>query len=287
MARASLTVTPFIDSLAERLAASRSPGVILHWLGQAGFVVTTPRYRLIIDPYLSDSLAGKYRGGTTPHERMMAAPATVRELGPIDLVLCTHHHTDHMDDETLKPLAEAHPQLRFVVPRAALALSRERIGVDVERLVPLDAGERIEPLPGVVVRALRAAHEALEKDAEGHHRFLGYGIEAEGRRIFHSGDTIPFPGQTDDVAAIAPDLALLPVNGRSDELRLLGIAGNLTLAEAIGLAQACAIPAVIAHHYGMFAFNTADPQEIDRAANAAPMQVLRAELQMEYALSPV
>ncbi|WP_119392999.1 MBL fold metallo-hydrolase [Taklimakanibacter lacteus] len=287
MARASLTVTPFIDSLAERLAASRSPGIILHWLGQAGFVVTTPRYRLVIDPYLSDSLARKYRGSATPHERIMAAPATPQELGPVDLVLCTHHHTDHMDGETLKPLAEAHPQLRFVVPRAALALSRERIGVDVERLVPLNAGERVEPLPGVVVRALRAAHETLEKDAEGHHRFLGYGIEMEGRCIFHSGDTIPFPRQTDDVAAIAPDLALLPANGRSERLRALEVAGNLTIAEAIGLAQACAIPAMIAHHCGMFAFNTADPREIDHAASRAALQVLRAELQMEYAFSPV
>jgi L-ascorbate metabolism protein UlaG (beta-lactamase superfamily) len=259
----------------------------LHWLGQAGFIVTTPRYRLVVDPYFSDSLARKYRGSATPHERLMAVPIEALSFPAIDLVLCTHHHTDHMDGETLRPLAEAHPRLRFVLPRAAAHLARERVGVSDDRLILLDAGERIEPLPGLIIRALRAAHETLERNEEGHHRFLGYCIESDDLRLFHSGDTIPYPGQREDISAVAPHLALLPVNGRPERLRALGIAGNLTIAEAIELCETSAIPAMIAHHYGMFAFNTVAPDEIDRAAGQAPLRVLRAELQMEYTLRPV
>jgi L-ascorbate metabolism protein UlaG (beta-lactamase superfamily) len=277
-----LSATPFQGPLERRLAAPRSSQTVLHWLGQAGFVMTTIHHRIVIDAYLSDSLARKYRRTATPHDRMMQAPLLARELGVVDLALCTHHHTDHMDAETLTPLAEANPRLRFVIPKSASAVARERIGVGDDRLIALDAGDTIEALPGVVVHALRAAHETLERDDEGHHRFLGYSIETNGQRVFHSGDTIPFPGQIEDVSAIAPDLALLPVNGRP---RVTGIAGNLTIAEAISLCEACAIPAMIAHHYGMFAFNTADSGEMDRAANvSAPLRMLRAQLQMEYVL---
>lgn len=287
MVQARLEAMPFAGSLAERLGTVPRDRVTLHWLGQAGFIVTTPVHRLVIDPYLSDSLARKYRGSATPHERLMAAPIDALSLPDIDLVLCTHHHTDHMDGETLRLLAESRPHLRFVLPRAAAALARERIGGSDDRLILLDAGERSEPLPGLTIRALRAAHEKLERDEGGHHRFLGYCVESDGLRLFHSGDTVPYPGQREDVSAAAPHLALLPVNGRSERLRALGIAGNLTIAEAIELCETCAIPDMIAHHYGMFAFNTAEPEEIDRAAAQAPLKVLRAGPQVEYTLRAV
>ena len=59
--------------------------------------------RLIVDPYLSDTLAEKYKGTATPHKRMARPPVDPAGLGRIDLVLITHHHTDHMDPETLSP----------------------------------------------------------------------------------------------------------------------------------------------------------------------------------------
>ena len=55
---------------------------------------------------------------------------------------------------------------------------------------------------------MRAAHETLERDDGGRHRFLGYGMGFGNVRIFHSGDTIPFDGQDEEIKAFAPDLAL-------------------------------------------------------------------------------
>lgn len=290
-----LAERPFAGTLAARLAGPRSAGLSLYWLGQAGFVLDIGPLRLVIDPYLSDTLGLKYAGTPFPHERMMPAPVDVEGLGPVDLVLCTHHHGDHMDPGTLAPLARLHPELRFVVPAASLAQARERIGVGEDRLVLLDAGDEVEPLPGVSVRALRAAHEALETDGAGRHRFLGFGVTALGTTILHAGDTIPFEGQDGEIMALAPDLALLPVNGRSEALRRAGIAGNLFLDEAIALCETCAVPAMIAHHHGLFAFNTADVEAIDAAAadaaaadaaTSAPITLCRARLGVEWALEP-
>ena len=44
------------------------------WLGQAGFLFRASKCRLLIDPYLSDHLAAKYRGTEFTHQRLMAAP---------------------------------------------------------------------------------------------------------------------------------------------------------------------------------------------------------------------
>lgn len=288
----AIAQTILAELLADRLAACRDhEGVVLHWLGQAGFVLTTGRRRLLIDPYLSDSLAAKYRGTATPHDRLMAAPLRIEEIGPLDLVLVTHQHTDHMDPATLAPLAAAQPRLRFVVPAAAREEAARRTGVGGDRLIPLDAGDAIEPFPGLRIEALRAAHETLERDGEGRHRFLGYAIgcsapDGPAVTVVHTGDTVPFEGQVPELARLRPDLLLLPVNGRSAALRARGIAGNLTLEEAVALTHAAGAQAMVAHHHGMFAFNTLPLDDVEaRAADPSlPVRLIPARPGLELRL---
>lgn len=278
---------PFSETLAQRLASSRlAQGAALFWLGQAGFLIETSRSRLLIDPYLSDALAEKYRNRGFSHERMMPPPIEIADLPPIDFVLCTHFHTDHMDGATLAPIARRFPAVRFLVPKASLAVAQEKTGLGPDWFVGIDAGEKLDLGKGIEINAVRAAHEDLRRDEEGHHVFLGYGIKVNGVQIFHSGDTIPFEGQREEIKALAPDIALLPVNGRSQTLSSAGIAGNFTLDEAAETASACAIPIVLAHHYGMFAFNTIAPDLIEAksAAMAGATRLFRAREGIEYRL---
>ncbi len=92
----------------------------------------------------------------------------------MDAVLCTHAHTDHMDPATLQPLLSANPGANLVVPRAVLGQSALRAGRAEAEITPVDAGESVEILPGITLTATRAAHETLEEDEAGRHRFLGY-----------------------------------------------------------------------------------------------------------------
>lgn len=263
----------FADALAKPLAAGTTR---LHWLGQAGFVVETGTNRIVIDPYLSDTLADKYRGTAQPHERMMPAPIAPADLKPVDLVLCTHHHTDHMDPGTLIPLMAANPQALLVAPRASLSAVRDRSGLPDDRIRLIDAGETLA-IAGVTITATRAAHEILETDAAGNHRFLGYLMDTGDVRLWHSGDCIPFHGLIDEVAALKPDIALLPVNGRRPELSDNGVPGNFTLQEAIDVATAVSATTMVAHHHGLFAFNTETPEVIDAmASRTTAIRVLRA-----------
>ena len=280
---AELAARAFGSTLAAQLAGPAGDAPALYWLGQAGFVLDAGGHRLVIDPYLSDSLAEKYRGRIYPHERMMAAPVTPDGLGKVDLVLSTHQHTDHMDPATLQPLLAARPDVKLVAPVAALDEALKRAAISRDRLHLVDAGQTIGPLPGVKITATRSAHETLERDGAGHYRFLGYVIEIGGVRVWHSGDTIPFDGMVAEVAALKPDIVLLPVNGRSAELLANGVPGNLALAEAISIARDVGARALIAHHFGMFAFNTEDPAAIDRAAETVTVpRLFRASLNTVY-----
>jgi L-ascorbate metabolism protein UlaG (beta-lactamase superfamily) len=272
-----LVETSMHGNLTDALTHSMAAGITrIYWLGQAGFIIETGAARMVIDPYLSDTLADKYRGTARPHERMTPAPVAPADLKSVDLVLCTHHHTDHMDPGTLVPMMAANQQALLVAPRAALQAVRERSGLADDRLRLIDAGETLT-IGAVTITATRAAHETLETDDAGNHRFLGYLIDTGSMRIWHSGDCIPFDGLVEEVAALKPDLALLPVNGRRPELSDHGVPGNFTLEEAIGIARAIGCSAMVAHHYGLFAFNTEDPNVIDAAsARTAGIQVVRA-----------
>ena len=78
-------------------------------------------------------------------------------------------------------------------------------------------------------------------------------IEAEGRRLYHSGDTVAYPGLIERLGSDAFDVVFLPINGR-DPAR--GVPGNMTAAEAVDLAIEVRPRFVVPHHYDMFTFNT-------------------------------
>ena len=261
-----IAMRPLSDGVAGWLAET-GDGVALAWLGQAGFVLRIGEAVMLVDPYLSDHLAAKYRGTRFPHVRMMPAPVSPDALPRVDLVVCTHRHGDHMDPGTLPVLAARHPACRFVVPAAERAHAAA-LGLATQRLILAEAGHALRPLPDLdlVLRPVPAAHERLEQDEQGQHRFLGYGIETGGLRLYHSGDCIPYDGLADVVRALAPELALLPVNGRDAERARAGVPGNFTLDEAVALCAETGIASLIPHHFGLFAFNTADPATIDRTA---------------------
>lgn len=251
--------------------AAGEPALV--WLGQAGFWCDTGRHRVLIDPYLSDSLARKYAGQRHDHRRMMPPPILPETLPRPDIVLVTHAHTDHMDPDTLGPLARRFPDLVFVVPAARAEIAAARIG-PAARLLTVDAGDTITPLAGLTLTVLPAAHETRERDALGRHVFLGYGIRTDTLCLYHSGDTIPFDGLVPALRALAPDIALLPVNGRDAARLAAGIPGNFTLDEAVATARAADVPFLVPHHFGMFAFNTCDAAQIARAAATSTAPVI-------------
>ena len=239
------------------------------WLGQAGFALRFGPTLLLIDPYLSDSLAEKYRNSEFKHQRVMPIPVAPEAITGCAWVLCTHGHTDHMDAPTLRGLQQQSTP-RFLAPRAEMQRARER-GVPADRLVTINAGETMPLTDSIAVEAIASAHERLETDADGNHKFLGYILTIGGVRIYHSGDTIPYPGLVETLADRAIDVAFLPINGRDARRLARGVPGNMTLEEALELCRAAHISHLVCHHFDLFDFNT-----IDRETARTHLQVLAA-----------
>jgi L-ascorbate metabolism protein UlaG (beta-lactamase superfamily) len=239
------------------------------WLGQAGFLLSAGDDHLLMDAYLSNSLAEKYAGTTFPHIRMQEAPLAVADLPPLLAVTCSHAHTDHMDPETLQPLMAAQPDVRLVGPRAVVGEALRRSAAHPDRVDAL--GERDRRAYGpFTVTAVPSAHEHRETDELGDDRFLGYVLQTPSVTVYHSGDCVPWDGLAAQVQALGVQVALLPVNGRDDRRRDNGVPGNFTFAEAVELCAQAGVSTLVPHHWGMFDFNTVDPEtfDIERAAAA-------------------
>ncbi|WP_254185938.1 MBL fold metallo-hydrolase [Paenarthrobacter aromaticivorans] len=232
------------------------------WLGQAGFAVEHNGRRLLIDPYLSDTLAVKYAGTVFPHTRLHAVPVGPREVRHVMAVLHTHAHTDHMDPETIQSLQVMNRPF-FFAPRARTRIAQDR-HIPEELLIAVTSGSSVELDGGITVTAVPAAHEELEFDANGDSVFLGYILEIAGVRIYHSGDCTPYEGQAELLRRHGVDVALLPINGRDEHRKQNGVPGNFTVREAAALCQEANIPVLVGHHFGLFDFNTVEREDAAR-----------------------
>ena len=236
---------------------SDNVSLALRWLGQAGFFLKFKNYSILIDPYLSDFLAQKYKGREFPHVRMMPPPVYPEQIRQLDFVFCTHGHSDHMDPGTLPVLSKNNPSCKFIVPKAEKTTAIER-GVDENNITAVNAGESFKLNNYIQLEIISSAHEDLKVNERGEHFYLGYILTFNNLRIYHSGDCIPYPGLYDKLNGFNIDLALLPVNGRDNYRNEMGIPGNFTFEEATSLCDECKIPNLIVHHFGMFSFNSVD-----------------------------
>ena len=147
---------------------------------------------------------------------------------------------------------------KLLIPSANKSFVLERLGQDRdEKITGLCSGDSVS-LGGFECHGIPAAHEARELDEQGRDMYLGYVFKFGSWSIYHSGDTVLFEGLEDALSGFRPDLALLPINGRSPGR---GVAGNLWGREAAGLARNIGARLAIPCHYDMFSFNTATPDE--------------------------
>jgi L-ascorbate metabolism protein UlaG (beta-lactamase superfamily) len=244
-----------------RAADGRDGNFCLWWLGQSGFLLQWQGVHLLLDPYLSDSLTKKYAQTDKPHVRMTELVIDPSRLSFADIATSSHNHTDHLDAETLNPILERNSDLKLIIPEANRAFVSERLGIDPAVPIGVDDGRSVE-IEGVRFSGVASAHESVERDEHGRAKFLGYVLQFGGWTVYHSGDTVRYPGMSETLKPFGVDVALLPINGRAPERR---VPGNLSGPEAAQLAKDIGAGLVIPCHYDMFEFNTASPDEFVRA----------------------
>lgn len=227
----------------------------LWWLGQSGYLLLWQGQKILLDPYLSDSLTKKYAGTAKEHTRISELVIDPALLKGISAVTSSHNHTDHLDGETLIPVIANNPGITFIIPEANRAFITDRIKSALDFPTGLSDGETASA-GAFTFTGIPAKHNELERDEQGRPKFMGFVISFGSWNIYHSGDTLWFDGMVDILKPFNIDVALLPINGNNPAT---GVAGNLDGKEAAELGKAIGARMVIPCHYDMFTFNTADP----------------------------
>ena len=169
-----------------------SPSVTVTWVGHASALIEADGHRILTDPTLTARLAHLRRRVPVP------------DLAPVDTVLISHLHLDHLHLPSLRRLG---PLPRVVVPAGAGRLVRSLGAGEVHEV---RAGDEVD-LGVVRVRAVPADHSCRRGP---HSRAIaepvGYVVDGGGVSTWFAGDTDLFDGMA-DLGGV--DLALLPIWG--------------------------------------------------------------------------
>jgi len=175
--------------------ATRDGGVLgVTWLGHSTVLLELDGVRLVTDPVLRGRLA---------HLRRVAARVDADALGPLDAVLVSHLHYDHLDVPSLRRLGR---EVHVVVPSGAGRLLRKR---RFTHLSELAVGDELRVGP-VTVTATEAVHEGRRLPFGADTPAVGY-LVGGGARVYFAGDTDLFDGMSDLAADL--DVALVPISG--------------------------------------------------------------------------
>lgn len=225
--------------------------VVVTWYGQAGFRLTSGGTRVLIDCFLTDYLARNY-----------PPPAAPEEFADITLVLCTHEHPDHMDLPFLRNFCAINKVAPIVMPMPVIDIAVDG-GLDPARLVGATPDQTLS-VAGVAVHPLAALHGSGGTEPvryefatdDGPVRFLGFAMDIGEIRFYHFGDGLLYPELPAAIAGLAPDVLMVPINGRDHMREAKGVVGNVNEAEAAWLCAKVQPKYVIPMHYDMILGNT-------------------------------
>lgn len=157
-------------------------GARLMWLGHASFLVEVDGVRLLTDPI--------FGAANTVVRRVTPFPLPLDEMPPVDAVLISHCHYDHLCVRSLRKIARRFgPGVLYLVPRGA----RRFLPSDCEEVVEMDWWRQVE-LRGLSLTFLPAQHCHRRSIRDQDRSLWGAWAVAGSRKVFFAGDTGYFAG---------------------------------------------------------------------------------------------
>jgi len=193
------------------LARPAPTGLRLTWLGHSSVLAEIDGRRVLFDPVWGERCSPVPFAGP---RRMHPVPLPLAALGPVDVVVISHDHYDHLDTPTIKALAGT--DTLFAVPLGVGAYL-EHWGVSPDRLRELDWHESAR-VGGLTLTATPARHfcgRGLRNPQ--HTLWASWVVTGERHRVYHSGDTGYFEGFRDIGAAHGPfDATMIQIGAYSE-----------------------------------------------------------------------
>jgi len=243
-----------------QLAGERELG--LTFIGHSGFFVQIGGRNLVIDANFARWLIVL--------KRQRRPGIRLRDLPPIDYVLVSHAHFDHLHRPSLRAIAR---------------LTRWRSGRAPEIIMPRNVGDVVARLGFSRIHELEwwqefrhgnlsvvhtpSRHWGARMLRDFHRGFGGYVVRSGRHSLYHAGDTAYFDGFREIGRRLSPELALLPIGAyHPAHYRNVHTSPEDALQGFLDLGSRCMVPM----HYGTFRLSyepMEEPLERLRAAAAA------------------
>ncbi|MDP3850571.1 MAG: MBL fold metallo-hydrolase [Luteolibacter sp.] len=227
----------------ERIALPPPAGWRAVWLGHASFLLQGCGVSLLIDPVFSDFCAPLPFPSL---RRKVPPPCDLTDLPPIDAVLLTHSHYDHLDLPTLRILG---PSTRLWVPEGHAAWLRKKGFTAVEEV---RWNESFTLHPHLRITATPAQHFTARSlhDRDRAH-WCGWRIDSPQGSLWHAGDSGYCPAFREIGERHGPvDLGMIPIGAYQP--RHIMQAMHLNPEEAVRVFLETRCRHAIAIHWGTF-----------------------------------
>jgi len=183
-----------------------SSGLRITWLGHSTTIIEIDGKRFLTDPVWGERTSPFSFVGP---KRWYAPLIALADLPPIDAVLISHDHYDHLDQPTIEQIRDW--DTRFVTA-LGVGAHLEYWGVPADRITEMDWGDSLE-IGELTVHCAEARH------ASGRHLFdqnatlwAGYALVGPSHRVYFSGDTGMFPELADIGERLGPfDVTMVEV----------------------------------------------------------------------------
>lgn len=224
------------------------------WLGHATFLIRLNGKTILTDPFLTEYASPFWHFGS---RRYVQPGISLDKLPPIDMVVVSHNHFDHLDAETLESLQEKE-NIHVFIPLGMKPFFKDRGYAHVQEL---DWNERFS-YDGIELTALPSVHYSGRgiKD-KNKSLWCAWSISSQSGKVFFSGDTSYSPtifktiGEDDGPY----DVAIVSIGAYKTGKD--GSAHHLTPEEAIKVALETKSKVAVAMHWGTIKLSDEPPFE--------------------------
>lgn len=244
------------------------PGLRVTWLGHSTAIVEIDNHRILFDPVWSERASPSSIMGPA---RFFPVPLRIEDLPPLDAVIISHDHFDHLDMHAVQYLKDKN--VKFITP-LGVGAHLEFWGVDPEQIIELDWWQITNKIPGMVIFATPARHFSGRNPMKADETFwASFVLVGPYHRVFFSGDSGPCPGFAEIGNRYGPfDLTMIKIGAYSDDWPAI----HLNPEQAIEAHRALHGRVFLPIHWGTFnlAYHRWD-EPIERALQAAEEYSIR------------
>lgn len=218
--------------------------ITMSWLGHATVLINFYGFWILTDPALADRVGIQLGLGTAGPRRLIAPALQFKDLPPIDLLLISHAHMDHLDLPTLRRF----PRKTRVITARLTSDLLVKGGRELVTELGWNESATVENANGELeVRAFEVKHWGQRWPSELERGYNGYILRREGKALLFGGDTALIDSFS-NLRSYGPfEAAIMPIGAYRPWIR-----NHCTPEEALQMSESAGAKHIVPVHHQTF-----------------------------------